>query len=163
MRFFDNYMLYDDDLSLEERLEIYKKNEEDFEAKKVYMNSVQYDLESFLLDFEKRVYFGDVPDSPEIKRYSNTVVVEKPDQRIFRSVFFKNSKPENEKYGDVRIYKCYLYDCDKEYTSSYGLKYHLINGHSKKITEKPYRCTVSGCSKKYKNSNGLKYHLNHGH
>ncbi|KAK6090756.1 hypothetical protein P3W45_000001 [Vairimorpha bombi] len=69
----------------------------------------------------------------------------------------KKSKNESEK----KIYKCMLDNCNRQYTSAFGLKYHMKEGHSKEklSVHKPFVCKVDGCGRKYKNNNGLKYHL----
>ncbi|EPR77753.1 Transcription factor Sfp1 [Spraguea lophii 42_110] len=64
-----------------------------------------------------------------------------------------------------KVFICPRPGCENQYTSAYGLKYHLENGHTKKkeFEHKPYFCDVEGCKKRFKNSNGLKYHKSHGH
>lgn len=65
---------------------------------------------------------------------------------------------------DRRTFKCNFDTCEKMFTSAYGLKYHLENGHNKKYdTEKKYACEISNCGRRYKNPNGLKYHKKHEH
>ncbi|WUR02464.1 zinc finger C2H2 domain-containing protein [Vairimorpha necatrix] len=74
----------------------------------------------------------------------------------------KNEKNENKKGdGERRIYKCTLGNCNRQYTSAFGLKYHMKEGHSEKKlnVHKPFVCDVKNCGRKYKNNNGLKYHL----
>lgn len=65
----------------------------------------------------------------------------------------------------VRLYVCEIEGCDKKYTSSFGLKYHMKEGHSQEKMNifKPFSCPFEDCGKKYKNSNGLKYHMKHYH
>lgn len=65
----------------------------------------------------------------------------------------------------ARLYVCEIEGCDKKYTSSFGLKYHMKEGHSQEKMNvfKPFGCPFEGCGKKYKNSNGLKYHIRHYH
>ncbi|KAI5149186.1 juxtaposed with another zinc finger protein 1 [Enteropsectra breve] len=55
--------------------------------------------------------------------------------------------------------------CNKSYTSSHGLKYHLEHGHikEKENAYKPFICNVKKCQKAYRNSNGLKYHMSKAH
>lgn len=67
--------------------------------------------------------------------------------------------------GSDRKHTCTHSGCNKSYTSSHGLKYHLIHGHSKdkENVYKPFVCTVSKCGKAYRNSNGLKYHMANAH
>ncbi|ELA47763.1 hypothetical protein VCUG_00724 [Vavraia culicis subsp. floridensis] len=61
-------------------------------------------------------------------------------------------------------YRCDITGCKKAYTSAYGLRYHIENGHVQKDdSNKPHICSFSNCGKRYKNSNGLKYHLEHFH
>lgn len=64
-----------------------------------------------------------------------------------------------------RKHVCGHADCNKSYTSSHGLKYHLLHGHSKdkENVYKPFVCTVPKCTKAYRNSNGLKYHMANVH
>lgn len=77
------------------------------------------------------------------------------------------TKRENrrEKTKGARLYVCEIDGCDKKYTSSFGLKYHMKEGHSQEKMNvfKPFGCPFEGCGKKYKNSNGLKYHIRHYH
>lgn len=64
----------------------------------------------------------------------------------------------------TKVYKCDRENCNKFYTSAYGLRYHLEKGHKEdEDMAKPFRCIFEGCRKRYKNANGLKYHLSHGH
>lgn len=51
--------------------------------------------------------------------------------------------------------------CEKTYTSSYGLKYHIEHGHTKEKEDayKPYCCPVDECRKTYRSTNRLKYHM----
>lgn len=67
--------------------------------------------------------------------------------------------------GSDRKHSCTHPGCNKSYTSSHGLKYHLMHGHSKEKENvyKPFVCTVSKCEKAYRNSNGLKYHMANAH
>lgn len=70
------------------------------------------------------------------------------------------SMPETK----IKVYKCDHENCNKLYTSAYGLRYHLEKGHRENDdSAKPFTCTFKGCRKRYKNANGLKYHLVHGH
>lgn len=70
------------------------------------------------------------------------------------------SAPESK----TKMFKCEHKNCNKLYTSAYGLRYHLERGHREgEDLTKPYLCTFDGCRKRYKNANGLKYHLAHGH
>jgi uncharacterized Zn-finger protein len=64
-----------------------------------------------------------------------------------------------------RVYVCEITGCNKKYTSSFGLKYHIREGHSeeKMSVHKPYVCPFRNCDKKYKNNNGLKYHMRNFH
>lgn len=64
-----------------------------------------------------------------------------------------------------RKHICSHAGCNKSYTSSHGLKYHLLHGHSKEKENvyKPFICTVPKCGKAYRNSNGLKYHMANAH
>lgn len=67
--------------------------------------------------------------------------------------------------GTERKHTCTHPGCNKSYTSSHGLKYHLSHGHSKEKENvyKPFVCTVPKCGKSYRNSNGLKYHMANAH
>lgn len=60
-----------------------------------------------------------------------------------------------------RKHVCTRPGCNKSYTSSHGLKYHMAHGHSKEKENayKPFVCPVANCGKTYRNSNGLKYHM----
>lgn len=73
------------------------------------------------------------------------------------------SKPQRTK--GARVYACEIEGCSKRYTSSFGLKYHMKEGHSEEKMNifKPFICPFDGCDKKYKNNNGLKYHIKHYH
>lgn len=62
-----------------------------------------------------------------------------------------------------RKHTCGHANCNKSYTSSHGLKYHLMHGHNKENIYKPFVCTVPNCEKSFRNSNGLKYHMTHTH
>lgn len=64
-----------------------------------------------------------------------------------------------------RKHTCTHPGCNKSYTSSHGLKYHLLHGHSKdkENVYKPFICTIPKCNKAYRNSNGLKYHMANAH
>lgn len=64
-----------------------------------------------------------------------------------------------------RKHVCTHPGCHKSYTSSHGLKYHLLHGHNKDKENiyKPFVCTVPKCGKAYRNSNGLKYHMANSH
>lgn len=63
-----------------------------------------------------------------------------------------------------RRYHCDIEGCSKAYTSAYGLRYHIENGHVQRDdSDKPHICSFNNCGKRYKNSNGLKYHLEHFH
>lgn len=65
----------------------------------------------------------------------------------------------------ARKHVCPRPGCKKSYTSSHGLKYHMLNGHSKEKEEvyKPFVCNIGNCDKAYRNSNGLKYHMDKVH
>ncbi|ORD94505.1 Z394 [Enterospora canceri] len=64
-----------------------------------------------------------------------------------------------------RKHVCSKPGCNKSYTSSHGLKYHMAHGHSKEKENayKPFVCPVANCGKTYRNSNGLKYHMSKIH
>lgn len=64
-----------------------------------------------------------------------------------------------------RRHVCTRPGCNKSYTSSHGLKYHMTHGHSKEKENvyKPFVCPISKCGKTYRNSNGLKYHMTKAH
>ena len=64
-----------------------------------------------------------------------------------------------------RKHVCTKPGCNKSYTSSHGLKYHIAHGHSKEKENayKPFSCPVANCGKTYRNSNGLKYHMSKIH
>lgn len=62
-----------------------------------------------------------------------------------------------------RKHVCSYPNCNKSYTSSHGLKYHLIHVHNKENIYKPFVCGVPNCDKSFRNSNGLKYHMTHSH
>jgi hypothetical protein len=62
-----------------------------------------------------------------------------------------------------RKHICGHANCNKSYTSSHGLKYHLLHGHNKENIYKPFVCNVPKCDKSFRNSNGLKYHMTHSH
>lgn len=64
-----------------------------------------------------------------------------------------------------RKHVCTRPGCNKSYTSSHGLKYHMTHGHSKdkENVYKPFMCSIGRCDKAYRNSNGLKYHMAKAH
>lgn len=64
-----------------------------------------------------------------------------------------------------RKHVCNRPGCKKSYTSSHGLKYHLMHGHNKdkENVYKPFVCSIGKCEKAYRNSNGLKYHMAKAH
>lgn len=64
-----------------------------------------------------------------------------------------------------RKHVCPRPGCNKSYTSSHGLKYHMTHGHSKdkENVYKPFVCHIGSCRKAYRNSNGLKYHVSKAH
>ncbi|KRH92090.1 putative C2H2-type/integrase, DNA-binding, Zinc finger protein, partial [Pseudoloma neurophilia] len=67
---------------------------------------------------------------------------------------------ETEKNEKIKSkpFKCDIENCNKSYTSAYGLRYHIENGHVQKDeSDKPYACQYTNCNKRYKNTNGLKY------
>lgn len=70
-------------------------------------------------------------------------------------------KKKDKNVPEKKIYKCMLNNCNRQYTSLFGLKYHIKEGHSeaKMRVYKPFVCYVEGCGRKYKNKNGLMYHL----
>lgn len=76
-----------------------------------------------------------------------------------------NKELFDSKKKKYRPYKCLESNCDKCYTSLYGLKYHQAHGHTKNEDDslKPFACEIVGCKKRYKNTNGLKYHLENNH
>lgn len=84
-----------------------------------------------------------------------------------REVVMGEPKPSGREHRvkGTRLYMCEIEGCDKKYTSSFGLKYHMKEGHSQEKMNifKPFSCPFEGCGKKYKNSNGLKYHIRHYH
>ena len=57
--------------------------------------------------------------------------------------------------GSDRKQTCTHPGCNKSFTSSHGLKYHLVHAHSKdkENVYKPFVCTVAECEKAYRNSN----------
>lgn len=68
------------------------------------------------------------------------------------------------KQNKDKPFKCNIPSCKKSYTSAYGLRYHIENGHIlKDDSDKPYACQFKDCGKRYKNTNGLKYHIEHNH
>jgi hypothetical protein len=77
----------------------------------------------------------------------------------------EKQQPKGQAQKASRVYACEIEGCNKKYTSSFGLKYHIRSGHTeeKKNIHKPYLCPFKGCDKKYKNSNGLKYHISSSH
>ncbi|KAF9764974.1 Zinc finger C2H2 protein [Nosema granulosis] len=104
-------------------------------------------------------------DSSKESSESSEAVVDlrKPrKRRIIKENMFLDTE-ENKKYG--KIFKCELPGCNRQYTSSFGLKYHMKEGHSKEKLSipKPFVCSVELCGRKYKNNNGLKYHLKNYH
>lgn len=59
---------------------------------------------------------------------------------------------------------CQIGTCNKSYSSIYGLKYHMKNGHRKDLdSSKKFVCTFPLCGRRYKNANGLKYHIKKVH
>lgn len=103
-----------------------------------------------------RAFYGDVDGLSAYENYetinTNTIDFNNPQLN------------DEEKRVKCKPYRCDIEDCRKAYTSAYGLKYHVENGHVKKDdSNKPHACSFSGCEKRYKNSNGLKYHLDHFH
>lgn len=63
-----------------------------------------------------------------------------------------------------KIFKCVVANCNKSYTSAYGLRYHQEKGHKEdEDVSKPFLCVIDNCKKRYKNANGLKYHVLHSH
>ena len=67
------------------------------------------------------------------------------------------------KKGDKK-FKCTSGNCNKTFTSLFGLRYHTNNGHNNKDErDKPFCCDIMGCNRRYKNSNGLKYHERTAH
>lgn len=90
------------------------------------------------------------------------------DESEYRYVPLKSSTSEenisSEEVDKTKAFKCTVEGCHKNYTSAYGLRYHLEKGHVNETKKtKPYRCSEENCEKRYKNMNGLKYHLAHGH
>ncbi|RVD92284.1 C2H2-type DNA- Zinc finger protein [Tubulinosema ratisbonensis] len=66
--------------------------------------------------------------------------------------------------GKTRMFKCEVSNCNKSYTSAYGLRYHQEKGHKEdEDVTKPFICVIDNCKKRYKNANGLKYHVLHSH
>ncbi|KAH9411766.1 hypothetical protein HK407_03g05160 [Ordospora pajunii] len=97
-----------------------------------------------------------------------TINEEQEDGRAKIIVEGSEHKPKvtkDKRTKGVRIYACDIDGCNKKYTSSFGLKYHMKEGHSEEKMNiiKPFSCPFSGCDKKYKNNNGLKYHIKHYH
>lgn len=95
--------------------------------------------------------------------YKNLYTRSMENNQLYLRAYDFNWKNETDKNN--RIFKCKLDGCSREYTSAFGLKYHMKEGHSeeKMNVYKPYICTYKGCERKYKNNNGLKYHLNKYH
>ncbi|EOB13624.1 Zinc finger C2H2 protein [Nosema bombycis CQ1] len=77
----------------------------------------------------------------------------------------KENMFSDEQGKTLKIYKCELPGCNRQYTSSFGLKYHMKEGHSEEKLNvyKPFICPMDLCGRKYKNNNGLKYHLKNYH
>ncbi|TBU00726.1 hypothetical protein CWI37_0918p0010 [Hamiltosporidium tvaerminnensis] len=163
----------------------YEYNLANFELRKHYMTEEQFFMESVLLELEYNLFECDEKDVFEydFEIYGNQIYLfdEYNPDKIKESVFIddasgtdENLLPENtKKYKKenkntissqrrAKIFRCNNSFCNKKYTSSYGLKYHLIHGHGSK-TLKKYVCDETGCVKSFKNPNGLKYHQKFGH
>ncbi|OQS55722.1 hypothetical protein EHP00_448 [Ecytonucleospora hepatopenaei] len=78
---------------------------------------------------------------------------------------YEYEDPSNTLSASERKHVCPKPGCNKSYTSSHGLKYHMAHGHSKEKENayKPFVCPIQNCSKTYRNSNGLKYHMSKMH
>ncbi len=107
--------------------------------------------------------------SSEESVFNNEAIVDTDDlkrtrkRRIIKENMFGSS--EDSSLKNIKIFKCELPGCTRQYTSSFGLKYHMKEGHSeeKLNVPKPFVCPVEQCGRKYKNNNGLKYHLRNYH
>lgn len=100
---------------------------------------------------------------PSAVKKKGTGVTEHPPDKDQRQKPIRIPKPQRTK--GARVYACEIEGCSKRYTSSFGLKYHMKEGHSEEKMNifKPFVCPFDGCDKKYKNNNGLKYHIKHYH
>ncbi|KAL4226229.1 hypothetical protein ACF0H5_014213 [Mactra antiquata] len=62
-------------------------------------------------------------------------------------------RAQDESNSPTKKLKCSFDNCNKEYTSSPGLKYHLL---SHQVKDPQFSCRK--CNKVFKSANGLKYH-----
>lgn len=115
-----------------------------------------HENEDEVFDFsqDSPFYFPNFPEEPDIQEKENAF---EPN-----AVLDENAIPK--KTNKTKPFKCTVPNCKKSYTSSYGLRYHIENGHVEKDeSDKPYACQFKNCNKRYKNTNGLKYHVEHNH
>lgn len=146
--------------------ELFKANRRSFEEKRRYYDENKHLMswrtkmvEEMLLENEQ-LFFIEHSETSE----SNDDSIEELNlnfmkkQKTLKFPIIEEIKP---KLKNHKKYACTFIGCDKEYTSSFGLKYHLKKGHlSEKLNVlKPFSCKENGCNKTYKNSNGLKYHM----
>ncbi|ELA41678.1 uncharacterized protein VICG_01311 [Vittaforma corneae ATCC 50505] len=137
-----------------------------FEEKKHLMSDEDKTFEKFLFSLEADVLARkDIPEKEVVQfnfdelmnEISGVDVQDYSDQ----TRDFETSSGN----GSERKHTCTHPGCNKSYTSSHGLKYHLLHGHSKdkENVYKPFVCTIPKCGKAYRNSNGLKYHMANAH
>lgn len=157
------------------------KDKADFLNRIHTMDADQIIMENLLLTMEEQVYFKSKKNFPDEDPEEKRLEMEFIKNQTCCDLAFKNynewaihmdnhSEIKNEEEevssgnSKGRNYKCDIVNCNKSYTSAYGLRYHLDKGHKgEEDTSKPYVCNIDGCKKRYKNANGLKYHVQHGH
>lgn len=158
------------------------KDKADFHERIHTMHADQIIMENLLLSMEEQVYFriqAGVSEEEEEKRVEMEFVRNQSccnlafgnynEWAIHMDNHNVESKNEEEECvpsagNRIRTYKCEIPNCNKSYTSAYGLRYHLEKGHrGEEDSSKPFGCVVEGCKRRYKNANGLKYHMQHGH
>lgn len=150
--------------SLSATFDIRKKK---FEKTQHLLTDEDRSIEKFLFSLETDASSKKEPSDREIALFNfDDYIGEKP---VPEAILEYSDPTENQDVSNFsaseRKHMCMHDNCNKSYTSSHGLKYHLLHGHSKEKENiyKPFVCVVPGCNKSYRNSNGLKYHMANAH
>lgn len=142
---------------------------EDLGEDKNYFDNKKEDLHNLSNNFEEKEHKNLKRDDKKAKNmvFNNLRMVELNRNQFYArnisNIVFDMTDSATDK---VRIgrFSCRKYNCNKTYTSSYGLEYHEKHGHKVDLNpSKVYRCFYSNCSKRYKNPNGLQYHIRKNH
>jgi len=137
-----------------------------FEDKQHLLSDSDKAFEKFLFSLENDAFTKKQPMDKEVVLFNFDDLMKESSAHEHHEMSDSSKEVEGSNAtSSERKHICTHSGCNKSYTSSHGLKYHLLHGHSKEKENvyKPFICTIPKCGKSYRNSNGLKYHMANAH